>query len=103
MLKFKKKDTIVVRTGKDKGKQGEIIKIFNNTDRVLVSKINIVKRHTRPAQQNPGGVVEKEASVHISNLQLICPKCSQPTKIKFDSLENGDKVRVCKKCGEIIV
>ncbi len=103
MLKVKKKDTVIVKKGKDKGKQGEVMKIFANSNRVIVSKINIVKRHTRPTQQNPGGVVEKEASVHISNLQLVCPKCSQPTRIKFDRLEDGEKVRVCKKCGEMIV
>lgn len=103
MLKLKKKDTVIVRTGKDKGKQGEVIKIFEKSNRVLVTKLNIIKRHTRPTQTSPGGVVEKEASIHISNLQLICSKCSQPTRIKFDRLEDGEKVRVCKKCGEMIV
>ncbi len=103
MLKFKKKDTVFVKAGKDKGKQGEIIKVFKEKNRALISKINVIKRHTRPTQQSPGGVMEKEASVNISNLQLVCPKCSQQTRIKFDKLESGEKIRVCKKCGEMIL
>jgi large subunit ribosomal protein L24 len=101
MLKIKKKDTVLVKAGKDKGKRGEVIKILK--DRAIVSKVNIIKRHSRPTQQNPGGVMEKEAGVHISNLSLICPKCSQPTRVRFDRLESGEKVRVCKKCGEMVV
>lgn len=103
MLKVRKKDTVMVRVGKDKGKKGEVLKVYNKEQRALVSKVNIMKKHARPTQQNPGGVVEKGASIHISNLQVVCPKCSQPTKIKFDSLEDGEKVRVCKKCGEMII
>ena len=103
MFSIKKKDTVLVKTGKDKGKQGEVLKIFREKNRVLVSKLNIIKRHTRPTQTDPGGVVEKESSIHISNLQLVCSKCAQPTKIKFDRLEDGQKVRICKKCGEMIV
>lgn len=103
MLKIKKKDTVLVRAGKDKGKQGEVLKIDRQRNRVIVSKINKVKKHSRPSQQDPGGVVEKSAPVHISNLQVVCPKCNKPTKVKFDRLDDGEKVRVCKKCGEIIV
>lgn len=103
MLKIRKKDTILVKTGKDKGKRGEVIKILKEKKRAIVSKINIIKKHARPSQQNPGGVMEKEAGVHLSSLQLVCPKCSQPTRVKFDWLEDGEKVRVCKKCGEMIV
>jgi len=103
VLKIKKKDTVIAKTGKDKGKQGEVLKIVKKSNRAYVSKINLMKKHTRPTQQSPGGVIETEAPVHISNLQLVCPKCSQPTKVKFDRLEDGEKVRVCKKCGEMIV
>lgn len=103
MLKIRKKDTVIVKAGKDKGKKGEVIKIFAADNKALVSKINMVKRHTRPSQKSPGGVVEKEAAMHISSLQLVCPKCSQSTRIKFDYLEDGEKVRICKKCGEMIV
>ncbi|MFH1414898.1 MAG: 50S ribosomal protein L24 [Elusimicrobiota bacterium] len=103
MLKIKKKDNVIVTAGKDKGKQGEVIKVFEKTKRVLVSKINIIKKHARASQSNPGGVMEKEAAVHISNLQIVCSKCSQPTRIRFDKLEDGEKVRVCKKCGEMLI
>ncbi|MBN2407949.1 MAG: 50S ribosomal protein L24 [Elusimicrobia bacterium] len=103
MFRIKKKDTVKVKKGKDKGKQGEVVKIYEDRESAIVSKVNLVKRHTRPTQQSPGGLVEKEAPVKMSNLQLICPKCSQPTRVKFDFLEDGEKVRVCKKCGEMIV
>ncbi|MFC2062112.1 50S ribosomal protein L24 [Elusimicrobiota bacterium] len=103
MLKVKKKDIVIIKTGKDKGKKGEVLKVYNESNRVLISKLNLSKVHTRPSQQNQGGVVEKESPVNISNLQLQCPKCSQPTKVKFDYLEDGEKVRVCKKCGEMMV
>ena len=103
MFRIKKKDTVKVKKGKDKGKQGEVVKIFESTESAIVSKVNLVKRHTRPTQQSPGGLVEKEAPVKLANLQLICPKCSQPTRVKFDFLEDGEKVRVCKKCGEMVI
>lgn len=103
MLHVKKKDKVMVMTGKDKGKTGEVLKIFPEKERVLVSKINFIKRHTRPTQTDPGGIREKEAPVHISNLMLICSKCSKPTRLKIDFLSDGKKVRVCRKCGEMIV
>ncbi len=103
MLKIKKKDTVVVKIGEDKGKQGEIIKIFTDSHSALVSKINYVKKHSKSSRQNPGGVIEKEAPIHISNLAIICPKCNQMTRIKFDRLQDGEKIRLCKKCGEIVV
>lgn len=103
MLHIKKKDKVMVMTGKDKGKTGEVLKIFPEKKRVLVSKINFIKRHTRPTQTDPGGIREKEAPVHISNLMLVCSKCSKPTRLKIDFLSDGKKVRICRKCGEMIV
>ncbi|MFH1379705.1 MAG: 50S ribosomal protein L24 [bacterium] len=103
MLFIKKKDNIQVLAGKDKGKTGEVLKIMSDTNRVLVSKINFIKRHTRPTQTDPGGIREKEAAIHISNCILICPKCSKPTRKKMDTLADGKKVRICRKCGEMIV
>lgn len=103
MLHIKKKDKVMVMAGKDKGKTGDVLKIFPEKKRVLVSKINFIKRHTRPTQTDPGGIREKEAPVHISNLMLICSKCSKPTRLKIDFLSDGKKVRVCRKCGEMIV
>jgi len=103
MLPIKKKDKIVVKTGKDKGKTGEVLKVFPAASRVIVSKINFIKRHTRATQTTPGGITEKESAIHISNVQLICPKCDQPTRVKIDHLSDGKKIRVCRRCGEMIV
>jgi large subunit ribosomal protein L24 len=98
-----REDTVVVLAGKDRGKKGRVLKIINKTDRVLVEKINMVKRHTRPSQELPqGGIVEKEAAIHASNLQVICAKCGKPTRIAHKTLATGKKTRVCKKCGEIL-
>ncbi|MCK9583209.1 MAG: 50S ribosomal protein L24 [Endomicrobiales bacterium] len=103
MLTVKKKDTVVINTGKDKGKKGEVLKVYIETNKVIVSKINFVKRHKKPTQNEPGGIREKEAPVPISNVMLICPKCAKPTRPKFDTLFDGKKVRVCRKCGEMII
>ena len=103
MLTIKKKDKVVVLAGKDKGKRGEVLKVFPEEKRVIVSKINFVKRHTRPTQTEPGGIREKEAPMSISKVMLVCPKCSQRTRPKFDTLSDGKKVRVCRRCGEMIV
>jgi len=104
MLNIKKKDKVVVLTGKDKGKQGEVLKLFLDEGRVVVSKINFVKRHTKPNNRGEvGGIKEKESPISISNVMLVCPKCGKPNRPKFDKLSDGKKVRVCRKCGEIIV
>ncbi len=103
MRKIKKKDIVVVITGKDKGKKGEVLKVLPKENRVIVSKVNIVKKHMRPTQTRPGGIKEIESPIHISNVMLICPKCAQPTRVGFTFLPDGKKVRVCKKCGEMIL
>jgi len=102
MNTIKKKDKVKVMTGKDKGKQGEVLKVIAETNRVIVSKINFVKRHTRPTQTEPGGIHEKEAAIHVSNVMLVCPKCNQTTRVKMDFLSDGKKVRTCRKCGEML-
>jgi len=103
VYKIKRNDTVIVRTGRDKGKKGEVKKIYASSGRALVEKVNLVKKHVRPSQQSPGGVMEREAPIRISNLQLVCPKCDKAIRVKFDSLEDGEKVRVCRKCGEMIL
>ncbi|HXL73672.1 MAG TPA: 50S ribosomal protein L24 [bacterium] len=98
-----REDTVVVLAGKDRGKKGRVLKIINKTEKVLVEKINMVKRHTRPSQELPqGGIVEKEAAIHASNLQVVCLKCGKPTRISHKTLSSGKKTRACKKCGEIL-
>jgi large subunit ribosomal protein L24 len=102
MAFIRKKDKVLVLAGKNRGKQGEVISVIDDK-RVLVSKVNFVKKHARPTQTEPGGIREKEASIHISNVMLVCPKCKQAMRPKNDQLTDGTKVRVCRKCGEMIV
>ena len=102
MALIHKKDKVMVLAGKDRGKQGEVVQVLVEDQRVLVSKINFVKRHSRPTQTEPGGIREKEASIHISNVMLICNKCNRPMRPKSDQLSDGTKVRICRKCGEMI-
>ena len=100
---IKKDDKVKVITGKDKGKIGKVLKIENKKDRILVENINVIKRHTRPTAQNrQGGIVESEAPIHWSNVMLMCNKCVSPVRIKMQRLDDGKKVRVCRKCNEII-
>ena len=103
MNAIQKKDKVVVLSGRSRGKQGEVVQVIREKQRVLVSKINFVKRHTKPTQTGPGGIREKEASIHISSVMLICPKCSKPMRPKMDALSDGTKVRTCRKCGEMLV
>ena len=102
-MNIHKEDTVLILSGKDSGKKGRIIRVFPERNKALVEKVNMVKRHTRPNQQLPqGGILEKEAPIHISNLQVICPKCGKATRISKKVLTNGQKARTCKKCGEIL-
>lgn len=96
-------DQVEVIAGKDKGRVGKIHKILPKSQKAIVEKINIVKRHTKPNMNNQeGGILDLEAPIHVSNLMLICEKCAGPVRIKKNTLEDGTKVRVCKKCGETI-
>lgn len=102
-LHVKKDDTVIVITGKDKGKKGRIIAAYPRENRVLVEGVNMVKKHAKPSQQNPqGGILNQEAPIHVSNVMLIDPKSGKPTRIGYKVLENGEKVRVAKKSGEVI-
>jgi len=102
-MHIKKKDKVLVLAGEDKGKTGEVVKIFLDKGKAIVSKVNFVIRHTRATQTDPGGKKEKEAPIPFSRLMLICPKCNKPNRPKFDHLPDGKKVRLCRKCGEMIV
>ncbi len=99
---LKKDDQVEVIAGKDKGRVGKILKIHSK-DRVIVERVNMVKRHLKPGMAGQeGGIIEKEAPIHISNLMLICPKCNKTVRTGKKILEDGTKVRVCKKCGESV-
>lgn len=99
-LHVRKGDTVMVTAGKDKNKSGKILQILPKKDGVLVEGLNVVKRHTRAKGNEPGGILEKEAPIHISNVMLYCGKCRKPVRTKTNVLEDGKKARVCVKCGE---
>lgn len=101
-LKLKKGDKVIVIAGKDKGKTGEITKVLVKESKVLVSGINMVKRHTKPTQENAGGIISKEMPIHISNVAFIDPKTSKATRLGIKMDKDGRKVRVAKKSGEVV-
>jgi large subunit ribosomal protein L24 len=98
--RIRKGDTVVVLAGKSQGKQGKVIKVIHKKDRVLVERVNLIKKHQKPTQTSQGGIVEKEASIHASNVALFCPKCKKGVRIGYKSHDGGAKVRVCRRCGE---
>lgn len=102
-IELKKDDKVKIIAGKDKGKIGKVLKVHQKKNRVLVENINMIKRHSRPSAQNrQGGIVEREAAIHWSNVMLMCSKCMAPVRIKTQILEDGKKKRVCRKCDEFI-
>ena len=101
-FKIKKGDKVVVTTGRDKGKSGEVLRVLRDVERVVVQGVNMVKRHTRPAAGQTGGIVEKEAAIHISNVAHIDPKSSKPTRVGYKMLGDGRKVRFARRSGEVI-
>jgi large subunit ribosomal protein L24 len=100
--KIRKGDRVTVITGRAKGKTGEVLKVMPKENRAIVQGINLVKRHTRPTQRAAGGIIEKEAPIHISNLAHIDPKSGEPTRVGFRVLADGRKVRFAKRSGEMI-
>ena len=101
-LKIKKGDNVVVLAGKDKGKQGEVVKVLPKEARAIVTGVNMVKRHQRQSQTQEGGIISKEASIHVSNLGIEDPKDGKPTRVGMKTLEDGRKVRFAKRSGEVI-
>jgi large subunit ribosomal protein L24 len=100
---LKKEDKVKIITGKDKGKIGKVLKVDRKKQRVLIENVNIIKRHQKPSAQNrQGGIVETEAPLNWSNVLLMCNKCVKPVRIKMQQLDDGKKVRVCRKCNEQI-
>ena len=101
---IRRNDNVVVTAGRDRGKQGRVLKVVPDRNRVVVEGVNVIKRHTRPNPQRniKGGIVEREASLHASNVQLVCPECGSPTRIGRRILGDGRKVRVCRKCEGVV-
>ncbi len=107
MRRIRKGDTVEVISGDDRGIRGTVHRVIPKKDRVVVSGVNLVKKHQRPRptggrMQAQAGIIEFEAPIHISNVMLVCPQCDQRTRVRFERLEDGKKVRVCKKCDAII-
>jgi large subunit ribosomal protein L24 len=102
-LSIKKNDTVKVMVGKEKGKSGRVLSVYPSKDQVLIEKVNIIKRHMKPTRKyTQGGIIEKEAPLHISNVMLVCPKCNKPTSIGNSLMQDGRKLRTCRKCREVI-
>ena len=102
-MKLRKGDEVVVVSGEDRGKQGKVLKVFRDKDRVVVEGINFIRRHTRPSPSNPqGGIVEREAGVHVSNVMLVDPRSGRPTRVGARIHEDGTRDRVARKSGEIL-
>ncbi len=101
-LRLKKGDKVVVLAGKDKGKHGEIVRMIPRELRAVVAGVNMIKRHTRQTQTTAGGIIEREAPIHVSNLAIEDPRDGQPSRVGFKTLEDGRKVRFAKRSGEVI-
>jgi len=101
-FRIKKGDRVVVTTGRDKGKKGEVVQVLRDTNRAIVRGVNLVQRHTRQSTTNEGGIISKEASIHLSNIALADPKTDGPTRVGYKTLADGRKVRFAKKSGEVI-
>ena len=100
-LSVRKDDNVMVVAGKERGKTGKVIKVLPKKSRVFIERIHLVKRHTKPrSAQQPVGIVEKEASIHISNVMVMCEPCNAPVRIGYKVLADGQKTRVCRRCGE---
>lgn len=103
-LHVRKNDQVEVLSGRDRGKRGKVLRVIPARDRAVVERVNVIKRHTRPNPQRniKGGVVEREASVHVSNLMLVCPECNESTRVRHKTLTDGRKVRTCAACEGVI-
>lgn len=101
-FKVKKGDEVIVTAGKDKGKKGKITQVITDASRVVVSGVNMVKKHTKPSRTSAGGIVEMEASLHVSNVAVVDPKTGKGTRVGYKTNEDGTKVRIAKRSGEVI-
>ena len=101
---LRKNDNVLVVTGKDKGKRGRVLRIDPDKNRLIVEGVNVIKRHTKPNPQRniKGGIVEREAGLHASNVQLVCPECGKATRVGRRVLSDGRKVRICRKCEGVV-
>ena len=103
LRRLRKDDTVMVIAGRERGKTGKVLRVLPERNRVLIERINLIKRHQKPrGVQQPGGIVEREASIHASNVVPICGRCNKPTRVGTRRLEDGKGARVCRRCGELL-
>jgi len=102
-LKLKKNDTVMVVAGRERGKTGKVLRVMGDKGLVLVERLNVVKRHMKPrGMRSPGGIVEKEAPIHFSNVMLMCERCNAPVRVGTRRLDDGTRSRVCRRCGDVV-
>ena len=102
-MQIRKNDSVMVIAGKERGKTGKVLKVLLDKDAVIIERTNMVKRHTKPrGPQQPGGIVEKEARIHASNVMIMCDKCNAPVRIGHKILADGEKIRICRRCQEAL-
>ncbi len=100
-MNIRKNDSVIVIAGKEKGKTGKVLKVLPQKGTAVIERMNLVKRHTKPrGPQQTGGILEKEAPIHISNLMIMCDKCNAPVRAGWKILANGEKMRICRRCGD---
>ena len=102
MAKVRREDTVLVVTGRERGKRGVVRQVMRAEGRVVVTGVNVVKRHMRPRADRPGGIIEREAPLHVSNVMVVCKSCSKPTRVAFRFREDGRKVRYCRRCNQAL-
>ena len=103
-LHIKKNDTVYVLTGKDRGKTGKVLKVLRDKNRAIVEGLNYIQKHTRPNPQKniKGGILPKESPIHLSNLMVVCKRCNKHSRVRYSVMQEGRKVRVCRKCNELL-
>lgn len=102
-MQIRKNDSVMVIGGKERGKTGKVLRVLPGKEAVIIERLNMVKRHTKPrGPQQPGGIVEKEAAIHASNIMILCDKCNAPVRIGRKILADGQKIRICRRCNEAL-
>jgi large subunit ribosomal protein L24 len=102
-VEIRKNDSVMVIAGRERGKTGKVLRVLPEKDRVIVERVNLVKRHSKPkGPQQPGGIVEKEAAIHASNIMIMCDKCNAPVRVGQKLLADGKKIRICRRCSEAL-
>lgn len=102
-MEIRKNDSVMIIAGKERGKTGKVLRVLPDEDRVIVERVNLVKRHSKPkGPQQPGGIIEKEAAIHASNIMIMCDKCNAPVRIGRKFLADGKKIRICRRCSEAL-